>query len=745
MKRPGIVAVLALVAAVPAVLHAQDTAAQAEEPTIPDPLALTISGGGTKGPYMAGHLYYMGQMAHVSDRFQARVFTGASAGAINSMVGVLSTCGAREPNPTRSLYWDAWTSIGIDEIFVPEKTTATGMLTTDAYQPILSQMRTLWQAGLSTSCDVVLGVVITRTEARNVVLAPGFPPLPLSREAVLVRITGQGPGRPPLVRNQIDSTRATGQLLLPLDGPDSQPFEALAQLILASAAFPFGFSPVSLRHCVREAGTLTNSRCTPNEADTALFMDGGIFDNQPLGLAIEAMRTIGFARTGDAHFYFLDPRVRAYPSAIGDAQEDEPATKDVLSVISSFLGLVSSTEARELISTFEHEPQLHDRLLLARTYFPQISSTFTGLLDRAFREFDFYLGMYNAARSIREHPLGAGVPELDALVLADGAPDLREAWKPYQCLRAVLDGVGDSSACDGDELTDFRILLQLTLDRLTEECRRAARSGGTAAKQHAVDHPQCRAAMEGVAAPLVNGVRVIDDTEKIQRDDESELNYQLRLLGLYGFHFRDLGLDRNEAHEAGDQVIRLASRILQRFSDVQPRVARSMGVLSRIGVDMSLGYLRPVHSFHITVGMGAELGYSVTVDDRDWSWLRFGVALAFDGLSTFLSPSEDYLAVIPKAGLEFEVFGRPEGQIRLGTRLGYQFSSADDFTSGDCDFANESNRPCSRVMTEAYAAASVFGFLRLQVAVVFEPGLHTGQSDYWALRPTVGMQFNSPF
>lgn len=746
-RRRGWFAVLLLAASCCTWLTApiSTVAAQGPGPATPVPLALIISGGGTKGSYMAGHLYFMGQMARLSGRFQPRVFTGASAGAINSMVGMLTACGPPQPNPTRSLYWDAWTSIGIHELFVPEKTTAAGMLTTDAYHSILAQMRSIWQAGLPTSCDVVLGIVITRANARNVVLAPGFPPLPLSREVVLVRITGQGPGRPPLARNEVDSTRATGQLLLPLDGPDAEPFEALQQLIIASAAFPFGFSPVSLRHCVREAGTPTDFRCTPNEAVTALFMDGGIFDNQPLGAAIDAMRILGIAPHDDGRFYFLDPRVRAYPSAVDAVEADDPETQDVVRVISSMVDLASSTEARELIGTFEHQPWLRDRLLLARTYFPQISRTFTGLLDRGFREFDFYLGMYNAARSVREHPLGAGLPELDAIVLADGEPDLRDAWRPYQCLRAVLDGVGDPAACDGDALTDFRILLQFTLDRLTEECRSAARSGGAGAKQQAADHPQCRAAMEGVAARLVEGVRVIDDEEKIQRDGESELDYQLRLLGRYGFRFRDLGLDRHEAHKARDRVIRLVSRMLQQFSDVQPRVARPMALLMRIGVDLRLGYLPPVHSVHLTMGQGIELGYSVRIDDRGSRWPRFGVALGFNGVLTYLGASDDFIVVIPKAGLEFEVLGKPGRQIRLGARMGYQFSSGDDFTTGVCDYANEENLPCSRVVTDAYAAASIFGFLRLQVAGVFEPGLRTGQSDRWALQPTVGVQFNSPF
>jgi hypothetical protein len=720
-------------------------AAQGRAPSAPVPLAVTISGGGTKGSYMAGHLYYMGQMARLSGRFQPRVFTGASAGAVNSLIGMFSACGPPQPNPTRSLYWDAWTSIGIHELFVPEKTTATGMLTSDAYDSVLAQMRRLWEAGLPTSCDVVLGVVITRATGRTVVLAPGFPPLPLSREVVLVRVTGEGPGRPPRARNQVDATRATGQLLLPLDGPDAQPFDALEQLVIASAAFPFGFSPVSLRHCVHEAGTPTDSPCTPQEAETALFMDGGIFDNQPLGPAIDAMRHLGIAPGGEGRFHFLDPRVRAYPAAVDAVEPDDAEPEDVVRVIASMVDLVSSTEARELIGTFEQQPWVRDRLLLARTYFPQISQTFTGLLDRKFREFDFYLGMYNAARSIREHPLGAGLPELDAMVLADGDPQIRDAWRPYQCLRALLDGVGDPAACAGDTLTDFRILLQFTLDRLAEECRRAARAGGAGAKQQAADHPQCRAAMEGVPAPLVEGVQVIDAAEKIQRDDESELDYQLRLLGRYGFRFRDLGLERHEAHQARDRVIRLVSRMLQQFSGVQPRVALPMAVLMRIGVDVGVGYLPPVHSVHLTIGQGMELGYSGTIDDRGWRWLRLGVALGFDGVSTYFSPADDFLAVIPKAGLEFEVMGRPDRQIRLGARLGYQFSSGDDFTRSECDYADEANRPCSRVVTEAYAAASIFGLLRLQVAYVFEPGLRTGQRDYWALRPMAGVQFNSPF
>ena len=720
-------------------------AASGRDPA-PAPLATTISGGGTKGAYMAGHLYYMGQLGRISDRLQPRVFTGASAGAINALVAILSACSPAEPNPRKSLYWEAWTTIGINQLFVPDKTAPDGVLTIDAYTPFLARARKLWDAGLPRTCDVLFGAALTRASARTVVLALGMPPLPVSRETVLVRITGHGPGRPPQVSNVVDPKHATGRLLLPLDGTDSKPFDALRQVVLASAAFPMGFSPVKVRHCLQRPG-VPDQRCAPADGREALFVDGGVFDNQPLSLAVAAMRQLDPAAPGlptNARFYLVDPRVRGFPAPTPPTIAS--GERDVLSVVNTLLGLISSGTARELIATFETEPAVRERLLLATTFYPQVSSTFTGLLDAELRKFDFYLGMYNAARSVRENALGANVREVDDILLAEADPDLQEAWRPYRCLRAVLDGVGDPSSCDGAALTDFRILLQLTVDRLHDLCLRAAEAATMAGgSPPTTTHAACKAALEGEPAPAIAGVRVVDAKEKRQRDGEGAFDHQLRMLGRYGFHFRDLGLSRADADQARDQVIRFAHRVMQRFSDVQPRMRWAMGVLSRIGVDVGLGYLPPQHSFHLSLGLGAELGHSFTAADRDWSWLRFAVALGFDGLSTILNPSDDYLAIIPKAGVEFELLGRAEVQLRLGVRAGYQFSTGDDFLQSACAFGQESSRPCSRFVTDAYLAASLFGLVRLQVAGVFAPGLRSGQSAAWAVRPTVGVQLNSPF
>jgi hypothetical protein len=170
-----------------------------------------------------------------------------------------------------------------------------------------------------------------------------------------------------------------------------------------------------------------------------------------------------------------------------------------------------------------------------------------------------------------------------------------------------------------------------------------------------------------------------------------------------------------------------------------------MGVLTRIGVDVGIGYLPPVHSLYGAFGLGTELGYSVTRDRSSWNWLRLSVAIALDGLSTALSPKDNYFAVIPKIGFEAEVYGHGVAQVRLGLRTGYQLSSADSWTTEDCDLKSETRTPCSRWITEAIGSVSLLGFVRLQLAGVFMPAMQAAQQNLFSIRPSLGMQFNSPF
>ncbi|MCC6522850.1 MAG: patatin-like phospholipase family protein [Polyangiaceae bacterium] len=706
------------------------------------PMSITISGGGAKGAYMAGQLYYTEHALRLSDTgAEPRVYTGASAGAINTLISVLADCGPMARSPRASVQWGVWIPVGLRELYEPDRQGETALLSRHGFEPALAELARRWSAGLPESCDVLVGIAVSRLRPRIVELMPGFPSLPRTVEKVLLRITGRGAGKPPQLRNYVDPVQAVPQMILPLDGDDARPFEALQALVFASSAFPVGFMPVDVAHCLSEPGK--PPRCTPGEAVSAQFVDGGVFDNQPLGLSLQAMRGVTRGPDGalaiadtprasflpESKFYYVDPRVSTFPLP---AASDAPPVTGVFGVLAEMFGMVDSAFSSELLGVFEREPKIRDRLVLTSRRFPHISSTFGGLLERSFREFDFYLGMYDAARAARRGALGPLTRFPEDVFTADGDAAAVEGWRPFGCLRAVFDGEGDpADRCSGEALEDFRILAQVTLDRQLDLCRAAA-----------ADHPDCGS---DAATRRVPGVTALPDGERLRAEAESDLDYLLRLLGAYHFYFHDLGLDRDNAEDARWVLLRLAQDMVSHLAAGQPENGLPLGVLGRVGVDLALGYVPPVHILHMSLGLGAELGYSVGIDDPDASWMRFTAALELDGFSSLLDSDDNYLGLRPKAGLEFEVLAGAHAQLRLGARAGYQFSTADSFTREACDFDDEDTLPCSRFLTEAYVASTFVGIVRLHVAGVFMPRMHAEQSHRFGVRPMVGIQLNSPF
>jgi hypothetical protein len=467
-----------------------------------------------------------------------------------------------------------------------------------------------------------------------------------------------------------------------------------------------------------------------------------VFDNQPLGLSVRAMRGVVRSPDGglmiadepataflpESKFLYVDPRVSDFPS--GEAHGDTTRVEGALGVLSEMLGMVESAQSAELLNVFQREPSIRQRLLMTHRHFPHVSSTFTGLLERTFREFDFYLGMYDAARSAQELRPSARLPE--QIYGRNGDAATREAWRPFTCLRALYDGVGNAQrACAGKALQDFRILAQVTLDRLRDQCRSVA-----------IKYSGCRKALLNRHVP---GVISVPERERRRGAAEGDLDYLLRLLAQYEFHFHDLGLDRDDAADVRFTLTRLAQEMALHLASVQPSNSLPLSVLGRVGVDVGLGYVPPQHIFYLSLGLGAELGYSLGIDDPSWTWLRFTTALELDGFSTLLNSDDNYLALRPKLGIEFEVLAGSYAQVRLGARGGYQFSTGDSFTREACDFTGEDEVPCSRVMTEAYVSSSLLGLIRLHVAGVYMPAMKSAQTTRFGVRPMVGIQLNSPF
>ncbi len=79
------------------------------------PLALISSGAVSLGSYQAGYHYYSVEWLKLNrDKIDVKIVTGASAGAINALLTVLSLADTISSVDTSSLFYKAWIPIGID-------------------------------------------------------------------------------------------------------------------------------------------------------------------------------------------------------------------------------------------------------------------------------------------------------------------------------------------------------------------------------------------------------------------------------------------------------------------------------------------------------------------------------------------------------------------------------------------------------------------------------------------------------
>ena len=333
------------------------TAAPAEEETrLEDGYALTLSGGVSLGSYEAGLNWtlvrlFRARMEEMLLRRRPELVgvTGASAGSINALLVAALYCETEESAARSSvddnLLRSAWLHVGLDAL-LPEDPRAyrpdDAVLASSALEPVVVEVRkALFDGGIAfrPRCRLPMGLTVTRVR-------------PLQQDLGGLRTTSQRAVLPLMF-----DTDAAGQVHferqpLPgaLDATDSRLAladsaemgrvgvhpEVVLQSLLASAAFPLAFRPRVLCECATDCGPdpeapegtcpgpqgtpLTGLSCQAHsvaQGGRALkicmrrFVDGGVFDNAPVGLALE--QSEAFWRPGvlkPLTALFVDPDIR---------------------------------------------------------------------------------------------------------------------------------------------------------------------------------------------------------------------------------------------------------------------------------------------------------------------------------------------------------------------------------------------------------------------------------------------------
>ncbi len=307
----------------------------------PPPLSITVRGGVSLGAYEAGYLYYLTEVLKLNSRLaDVKVVTGASAGTINALL-VVEALRHVHPvqNPTMSMFYRAWTddrlaSRRLLDVTMDPDAVAPGTLSSgESLKGIIEMLETEWlrrepsSVGPPRPLDIVLGATATRIETHEIKKQPHFS-VTRQEEKFSMRIRHEkGRFR---MQNYMHGRPGYEQAFLVTDADGTVGFDRMTEILLASSAFPFAFSPVSLSLCMRKSRNPLPLICNdgdPHFAKDIQFLDGGVFDNHPLRLAYQIVesdissdtyRNAGVEapeplRPEAFTFLYLDPDNTSYP------------------------------------------------------------------------------------------------------------------------------------------------------------------------------------------------------------------------------------------------------------------------------------------------------------------------------------------------------------------------------------------------------------------------------------------------
>lgn len=395
------------------------------DPRRVEPVLLSISGGISLGAYQAGMNWALLQIyrtATANPNFAARFkipqvelgsIAGASAGNINTLLWAIEACRKPTPQPPdSSLFWKVWTSVGLTQLMPrglradsSERAIFDRSFFRDSLFPRLDEA--MRSPDLQSNCELRLGVTLTRL--RPDTLAIGDLPVLTQRfaTAVTAKVIAGGPSGLEMKFAWPDSivqgNRRFGKLAFPpRDSAGFVPTARMYRIVQAGSAFPVAFQPETL--------TLVHPR--PGRSDTTrtdVYLDGGVFDNNPLGLAIDLFANanprgvLTDRDTTQVNVIYVTPgRYRGQLEESRLRRESVLASGGVMSALQLLGGAVETAQQYELqFAAREPSIKAPDTVALRLTSrrHPIIGehlAHFGAFLARPFREYDFFVGVYDA-------------------------------------------------------------------------------------------------------------------------------------------------------------------------------------------------------------------------------------------------------------------------------------------------------------------------------------------------------------
>ena len=350
--------------------------------------SMVISGGVSLGAYEAGYNWALIKMITTVKETSAEVdpelrsIAGASAGSINALLSAMYWC-QKESVPLRNhvddnLFYETWVNLGIEDLAIKGKDSEnmSSLFTQKGLRKkgdkIIEHLK---KPIFKKNCEVPLGVAVTKATP----IVETISGIKVKNQNFSVPLTFKEKNGQGIVENKVLPPSTDFYISIPGIEKDRK---KVINLLLASGAFPGAFQQVKLEYKYK------------NKVQSHYFVDGGLYDNVPLDLAISLDDRA-------STFFFMDPsNVRKEITQVKEEEEEPP----VGFVITNLTPVLNSFDIMQSMKLYEAINQnfrgsSNKKLVLSSRYHPitgKYLGHFGAFLDKNFRIYDYHVGVYDA-------------------------------------------------------------------------------------------------------------------------------------------------------------------------------------------------------------------------------------------------------------------------------------------------------------------------------------------------------------
>ena len=423
------------------------------------PLSFAISGGISLGSYEAGLNWAIVKYSKMVRRKPAlsldnkppklMAVTGASAGGINALVTAISWCLDEsrynqqypQENPLpfdsigRNLFNDIWMDVGFDSLLPVDSQKYLkddALFTRNAFTTVIKNIKKILNRDVFLNgCVVPVAVTTTRTRPVIQEIIDGIEVENQRFVAPFILATANDGSHRLTILPYVQDKNTLGDkddkkfgnvLHLPYASNKQKTLKIqdVINTVLASSAFPVAFGRQSLDYCLHNENITDKTKINFSElcpAGSSLlqdkFVDGGVFDNVPLGLAKLLAGDNGKSKN-IYNYIYLDPSSRRLGlhekrRNIAENKNNKNAAYGLSNQLGFLGGAIATAESYELYNVLrsgDWEADQPRKIILSSRY-PAITGMYLGhfgaFLDDGFRRYDYYAGVYDAVHDLAKY------------------------------------------------------------------------------------------------------------------------------------------------------------------------------------------------------------------------------------------------------------------------------------------------------------------------------------------------------